>query len=225
MTLEKVADGLWCLSSHFVAWGCKGSLRMTAVATSSGLLLYSPVQLRPEDIDAIERIDRVGTIVAPNLYHHFFLRAAMAAFPAARVLVPDGLEQKIGRLSGAEIMTAERPIAGPAEIEHFVFSGHSLRETILFHKPSRTLITADLLYNYGSEHFPAEKLFFRAIGCYGAPKLAFYHRFAIADRKSVQSLIQVVRDWRVRRVIMCHGRILEDANAGDALIKAWKPLA
>jgi hypothetical protein len=64
---------------------------MSVVCGPEGLVLYSPVALEPEDRQALAAIAPVAAIVAPNLYHHRFLRAAAEAFPAARVIVPEGL--------------------------------------------------------------------------------------------------------------------------------------
>lgn len=223
--LEEIDDGVWCLQSHFVAWGCNGSLRMTIIKTSSGLLIYSPVRLGPRTIEEVHRLGHVATIVAPNLFHHIYLRYCIDAFPDARVLVPDGLERKIGAIPRAEVTTQATAIDAFGGIEHHVVTGHVLRETVLFHVATRTLITADLLYNYQREHYPAEKAFFRLIGCYGAPKVAFYHRFAISKKGSIGRLIDQVRSWAPRRIIMCHGRIIEAEDAGELFADAWQRLS
>ena len=51
-----------------------------------------------QDIAAIRALGPVAAIVAPNLYHHLHLRDAIAAFPDARVFVPEGLAEKIGAI-------------------------------------------------------------------------------------------------------------------------------
>lgn len=223
--LQQIDDGLWCLDSHFVVWGCKGSVRMTLIETRDGLVVYSPVTLAAAQIKEIERMGRVATIIAPNLYHHAFLRPCMAAFPKARVWVPDGLEAKIGKVPGSIVASNDRDLGASGELAHHVFHGHRLRETILFHRTTATLITADLLYNLQSENFPAEKLFFRLIGSYGIPSVAFYHRFAVEDKASVRELMRTVRGWPVRRIVMCHGRIVTADAASEIFSRAWARFA
>lgn len=223
--LTRITAGLWSLESTFVVWGCRGSARMVVVETASGLVLYSPVRLAPENIDELKSIGPVATIVAPNLFHHMFLRPCQAAFPAANVLVARGLEAKIGAIARSQEITAGTRIGPPSEIAHFVFDGHTLHETVLFHRPTSTLITADLLYNYGPRQYPAERMFFRAIGCYGAPKVAFYHRFAIRDRRSVRRLVDTVSTWGPRRIVMSHGDIVEDDDAAALFAAAWERFA
>ncbi|MGZ3298123.1 MAG: hypothetical protein ACXU8U_00850 [Asticcacaulis sp.] len=221
--ITRVADGLWCLESHFVTCGCKGSLRMTMIETARGLVLHSPVALSARHIEEIRAIGPVHAIVAPNLYHHFYLRDGIAAFPDARVLVPQGLAEKIGPIPGATVMRPGLDLALEG-VESYSFTGHWLNETVLFHRPSGTLITADMVYNYRSEHFVFERLFFRLIGCYGKPGVALYHWFATPDKHAVWQGIETIRAWPIRRIIMSHGRIFEADNAGDVFASAWRTL-
>lgn len=222
MALDPVADGVWCVNGYFDTLLFRGSTRMTVVRGAHGLILYSPVALEPEDRAALAAIGPVAAILAPNLYHHRFLRAAAEAFPAARVLVPEGLEAKIGPIPRAETTTRASPPALPGGIESFILDRHAIRETVLFHRASRTLITSDLLYNYQPEHNRGEKAFFRLMGCYGGPKVVFYHRFAIRDKTAVRELVAQVRDWAPRRIVMSHGRIVEDDDAAELFAAAWR---
>ena len=214
--ITQIAPGLSCLDSEFKVWGCTGSVRMSVIGVGNDLVIYSPVALYDAHIAQIAALGRVGTIIAPNLYHHMFLRDAAAAFPNARVLVPRGLETKIGPVSRAETMTADVALGLPADIEHHVFAGHAIRETCLFHRPTGTLITADLLYNYHAEQFPAERAFFSLIGIYGRPAVPFYHRFAIQDKSGVQhcstrcevgryaaSCRATAASWKVTMPVLC----------------------
>ena len=225
MTLVPIAEGLWCVNGHFRSLVFRASVRMSVVAGDEGLVLYSPVALDDTTVRQIEALAPVAAIVAPNLYHHLFLRAAAAAFPTARVFVPEGLEARIGPVARAETITRAHAPALPRGIEHFVFERHWVHETVLFHRASRTLVTSDLLYNYQREHNPGEKAFFRLIGCYGAPGVAFYHRFAIRDKAAVRELVAQVRDWAPQRIVMSHGRIVEGDDAAAIFARAWQRFA
>jgi len=225
MSLQPIADGLWCVNSHFGTSLFRGSVRMSVIAGEGGLVFYSPVELDEADLREIKALGPVAAIMAPNTYHYRFLHAATEAFPSARVFVPEGLEAKIGPVPRAETMARPHPPELPRGIEHFIFESHAIRETMLFHRASRTLVTSDLLYNYQPEHGAAEKAMFRLIGCYGAPKVAFYHRFALREKAGVHELVAQVREWAPRRIVMCHGRIVEDENAAEVFAEAWRPFA
>lgn len=225
MPLQPIDTGLWCLPGHFRSALFRGSTRMTVLQGDGGLLLHSPVALTAEDMSAIEALGPVAAILAPNTYHHLHLRAAAEAFPNARVFVPEGLEAKIGPVPRAETIGRAYPPALPGGIQPFIVERHAIRECLLFHRPTRTLVTADLLYNYQPENGAGEKLFFRLMGCYGAPKVVFYHRFAIRDKTAVQELIERVRNWQPRRIVMCHGRIVEGEDCAEIFARAWQPFA
>ena len=224
-TIKKIDEGVWCLESYFLSLGCRGSLRMTILKTQSGLLLYSPVALNAEHVASIRALGKVTDIVAPNLFHHMYLRPCVAAFPDANCWVPEGLLEKIGPVDGAQIITPDIIFGNDDNIKKFTLTGHRIQETMIFHEPSRTLLTADLLYNYQSEQYPAEKLFFWMIGNYGRPNVAFYHRFSIKDKSSIQCMIDTVTSWPINRIIMSHGRIIESADAGTIFADAWKSFA
>jgi len=126
---------------------------MTILKTQSGLLLYSPVALNAEHVASIRALGKVTDIVAPNLFHHMYLRPCVAAFPDANCWVPEGLLEKIGPVDGAQIITPDIIFGNDDNIKKFTLTGHRIQETMIFHEPSRTLLTADLLYNYQSEQY------------------------------------------------------------------------
>ena len=223
--IKKVDDGVWCLESYFLSLGCRGSLRMTILKTQSGLLLYSPVALDPELVASIRALGTVTDIVAPNKMHHMYLRPCVETFPEANCWVSEGLLEKIGSVDGAQIITPNVVFGNDNDIKKFTLTGHRIQETMIFHEPSRTLLTADLLYNYQSEQYTAEKIFFWMIGNYGRPNVAFYHRFSITDKSSIQSMIDTVTSWPINRIIMSHGRIVESADASTIFADAWKSFA
>ncbi|GAA4021245.1 hypothetical protein GCM10022280_22260 [Sphingomonas swuensis] len=195
---------------------------MTIIRTKSGLMLYSPVRLTEELAGELTTLGSVSAIIAPNLYHHMFLRDCAELFSDARIHVPLGLEDKIGKIHGAEVIAETTRFA--SDVEQFTVTGHGLRETILYHAPSATLITADLLYNYAGRQFPAENMWFKLVGCYGKPDVAFYHRFSIKNLASLISLLDWVTARDVKRVVMSHGDILYDPAAGSIFVQAWKRL-
>ena len=95
--LLQIDKGLWCLDSHFVTWGCKGTLRMTLIETQRGIVIYSPVALASSHLDLNHRIGFASIIIAPNLFHHFYLRPCIAELPMARVLVHKSSRKRSAR--------------------------------------------------------------------------------------------------------------------------------
>lgn len=223
--IKKIDEDVWCLESYFLSLGCRGSLRMTILKTQSGLLLYSPVALNAEHLASIRALGTVKDIVAPNLMHHMYLKPCIEAFPEANCWVPEGFLEKIGPVDGAQVITPDVVLGNDSGLKKITLMGHRIHETMIFHETSGTLITADLLYNYQSEQYPAEKLFFWMIGNYGRPNVAFYHRFSVKDKSSIRRMIDTVGSWPINRIIMSHGRIIESADAGAIFADAWKSFA
>ena len=223
MPLQPIAEGVWTLDGQFRTPLFTGSVRVTVLAGEGGLVLHSPVALAAEDIQAIVDLGPVAAILAPNTMHYQSLGAAAEAFPGARVYVPEGLEKKTAPPARAETISREHPPELPRGVEHFIFDRHAIHECVLFHRPSRTLVTADLLYNYQREHGAGEKMFFGLLGCYGAPKVTFYHRFALPDKSAVRELVEQVRAWAPSRIVMGHGRIIESEDAAEVFARAWQP--
>ena len=132
-TIKKIDEGVWCLESYFLSLGCRGSLRMTILKTQSGLLLYSPVAFDAEHVASIRALGKVTDIVAPNLFHHMYLRPCVAAFPDANCWVPEGLLEKIGSVDGAQTITPDVVFGNDSSIKKFTLTGH---RCLLYTSPS-----------------------------------------------------------------------------------------
>jgi len=138
---------------------------------------------------------------------------------------PEGLIEKIGSVDGAKIISPNTLFGNDSGIKTYTLTGHHIQETMIYHEPSRTLLTADLLYNYQAEQYPAEKLFFWMIGNYGRPNVAFYHKFSVKDKSSIQFMIDTITSWPINRIIMSHGSIIESADASTIFADAWQSFA
>ncbi|KAK2014073.1 hypothetical protein LZ32DRAFT_528997 [Colletotrichum eremochloae] len=140
--------------------------RATLVRLTSGALaIFSPVALT----DAVrakiaEKGGDLTYIVAPDIEHHIFLSEYKAAFPAAKLVGPDGLPQKRAKQAGDPKINPADEFAvvfksgadkratavGPdfdADFECEYVDAHPNKEIAFFYKPDRILIQADLLFN------------------------------------------------------------------------------
>lgn len=220
--LTKIDAGLWIKNSYFKAMGCKGSTRMSIIKTGAGLVIYSPVPLDTDDVAHLKILGPVSCVIAPSLMHHMSLMSFHRHFPEASVWIADGLARKIEGLPAHRTLKDIDAIAPAGDILQHTIQGHSLRETVLFHPESATLIIADFLYNYQAEQFRAEKFFFRVIGSYGHPCVPFYHRRAIRDKAKLRMSIETISAWPIKRIIMSHGRIVVGEDAATILLNAWQ---
>ncbi|GJC97103.1 hypothetical protein ColKHC_05929 [Colletotrichum higginsianum] len=103
MVIRDLTPNITTFSVPFSRFGAvKIGGRGTLVRLSSGALaVFSPVALT----DAVrakiaEKGGDLAYIVAPDIEHHIFLSEYKAAFPAARLIGPDGLPQKRAKQTG-----------------------------------------------------------------------------------------------------------------------------
>jgi hypothetical protein len=105
--------------------------------------------------------------------------------------------------------------------------GHGNREIVLCHKPSRTLIEADLLFNlpcveqYSRSEESAtagllNRVFMPLLQARASPPMG-HRRFAWyvlskADRGSFTESVKRIYNWDFDRVIPCHGDVKEEGG-------------
>ncbi|PWY66754.1 hypothetical protein BO70DRAFT_366446 [Aspergillus heteromorphus CBS 117.55] len=203
---------------------------------SGSLVIVSPVALTPRVHDIITKHGgKVDYIVAPDLEHHIFLSAWKSAFPGASIIAPEGLYEKRQKSPEYQsdpfeyVYTKENKhslrIAGDfhSEFEVEYVDGHSNREIVLWHKPTRTVIEADLVFNLpATEQYSQSgesptagllnRLFMPLIT---ATPSTWHERFAwhvlsSQDRDSFTESLGRIKEWDFSRIIPCHGDVIED---------------
>ncbi|KAH3006994.1 hypothetical protein KXV73_008790 [Aspergillus fumigatus] len=249
MVISKVTPEITTFSVPFSRFGLfKIGGRGTLVKLRTGsLAVISPVALTPEvqQIIASEG-GKVQYIIAPDIEHHLHITTWKRAFPDAQILAPEGLYEKrktsrsypddpafdhIFTKDGKHSLSISDEFHADFEVEYM--DGHGNREIILCHKPSRTLIEADLLFNLPckeqyaqSEESPTAGLLNRAfislLQATASPPTA-HRRFAWyvlskQDRASFAESVRRIYNWDFDRVIPCHGDVIE--NRGKEVFRS-----
>ena len=91
----------------------------------------------------------------------------------------------------------------------------------MFHRPSRTLIVADLFFNFGPEA-PAwtRFLMWLAVGKKHDPGMARSMRLTAKDKPALKRSLDAMMSWDFDRIIVGHGEIIESGGkqrAAEAL--------
>lgn len=121
MPLRELARDLWILEHPMRVMGMNFGTRTTVFRLSSGeLALHSPGAMAPAQTEAIDNLGPVTVLIAPNMMHYLSLKAAHERWPAARVLIPQGLAEKRPEFLDAEVMApqGELDLAHGDPIEH-----------------------------------------------------------------------------------------------------------
>jgi glyoxylase-like metal-dependent hydrolase (beta-lactamase superfamily II) len=164
------------------------------------LLIYAPIAFDAASAAAIDAAGAVSRIVAPNLLHHRFVADALARWPQAAFHAPARLAAKRPDLP------APRPLEGDDVLDLAHLAGApAVDETVLFHRPSRTLLCGDLLFNLGTPANLSSRLLFTLMGVTGGLKQSRAWRFFRRDRAALRAALDRVLAWPVAQVAPCHG--------------------
>jgi hypothetical protein len=85
-----------------------------------------------------------------------------------------------------------------------------VREHVMFHRPSGTLIVADLLFNFGRGGSLWTRLFARYVmWLRNFIGMSPFFRLMIRDREAFRRSMAIMMAWDFDRVIVAHGGIIE----------------
>jgi hypothetical protein len=194
-------------------------LQMTMVRLADGsLFLHSPIALDRDLEQALAALGPVALIVAPNVWHHLFLKDYFTTYLHAKIFAAPGLPEKRPDLPFHGTLSDE-PVA-PDEIEQIVMQGYVGNEVAFLHVPSRTLLLGDLACNVRAESPVWERNWFQRYEAYGEFALLNYHREFITEPTAARRSLRRILEWDFDRVVVGHGRILESGGK-QAFERIW----
>lgn len=203
-------DDLWVADAPFRFLGTHLGTRMTVVRLSTGeLWLHSPVPLDEQLKVELDAIGRVRHIVAPNLYHHLYVGHAAAAYPEATVYGVPGLADKRQDLTLHETLGEGVPAAWQGDLEQMAVDGTLLGETVFFHPATRTLISSDLVQNFGSSDHWWTRLYLGLQNIDNRFAHSLIVKLCYRDKPTARASIDALFTWDFDRVILAHGAVLE----------------
>lgn len=216
------ADGLWLDRTPVRFLGLRLTTTMAVLRLGDGsLLLHSPVALTRERRAAVEALGPIAHLYAPNLFHHLWIGQWAAAFPAARVHAPEGLARKQPELRVNRVHGTSPEPAFTGVLEELPIDGFRPRETVLFHRPTCTVLVADLVHNVGRPDHAWTATYTRAMGFHDRIALSRALRWtAFDDRKAARRSVDRVLERASDRLVMGHGEPLATGGR-DALAAAY----
>lgn len=220
--LEPIADGLWCAASHQSFFGFHVGTRMTVVRLAGGgLLLHSPVPVTAALRTAIDALGPVRHIVCPNLFHHLYAGAAVAAWPQALLHGPAKLQRKRRDLSFGAVLSEVPHPDWQDDLQALTIEGSLLGETVFYHPASKTLITSDLVENFPHTDHAPTRWYLRVGGILDHVGWHRLMRVVYRDRKAARASLERILQLPFERVVLAHGELLtqrarEQVRAGLA---------
>ncbi|KAI1825871.1 hypothetical protein F4861DRAFT_500158 [Xylaria intraflava] len=210
--------------------------------TSGAIAVFSPVALTDEVKAKVAELGgEVGYLIAGDIEHHIFLTQWKTEYPAAKLIGPKGLPEKrkamndplIGKEdfdfiydeTNAHSAAISDEFAADFEVE-FV-ADHQSKEIVLFYKPEKVLIEADLMFNLPpTEQYSKvpdsekkgggllKKIFYALNSTAGPAKghkrlLWYAISNGTKNRAGFNESIKRIHSWDWNTLIPCHGDSIE----------------
>jgi len=243
MVIRDVTPNVTTMSVPFAR---VGTLRIggrgTLVKMTSGkIAVFSPVALTPEvKAKVVQMGNQVAYIIAPDMEHHIFISEWAAEYPEAKVLGPDGLPEKrakqkdpkITNVDFSTVFTAKGKLdqkVDPDFDADFIvefMDAHPNKEVVLFFRPDRVLLEADLLFNLpANEQYSRvpedqkkaysylNRLFValnRTTGDLKTVRRFMWYAISSGNRKGFNESIARISAWDFVTIIPCHGEVIEE---------------
>ena len=214
MNSEEIADGVTIQRHPLSMAGCKLGRVVTSLRLADGrTLVHSTASFSPEDVSSLKSCGEPSWLVEPTKIHDTCSAAGRAAFPEIPYLVPPTFD-KATKLGSTLIGEAGSPWG--EEIEVIELAGiPKLREHVFFHKPSRTLVVADLIFNLPESAGAWTRGLLRLVsGMKSYPATSRLFWFYTKDREALSDSLERMLEWDFERVVVGHGDpITVDAKA------------
>lgn len=213
--------------------------------------MFSPVALTPEmKAKVTEMGGNVGYLIAGDIEHHIFMSEWASAYPNAKLIGPTGLQEKRAKMQDDDKIGNE-PFAFvydasnkrdnnitpefAADFEVEFVDAHPNKEIVLFYKPDKILIEADLLFNlpateqysrvpdaaktsHGILNRIFESLNSTSGDAKGVKRFLWYGvSNGNKDRPGFNQSVQRIDTWDFDTIIPCHGETI--VGNGKALFR------
>jgi len=201
--LRALAPGIHVAEAGQRFMGLELGARMTVLELAGGLLVHSPIALDPA---ALESLGQPRWVLAPNLLHHLYvgpwIDAGLEAWAAP------GLPAKRSDLEFDGVIEPGTSAFGD-ELELLPLRCFpASNEVVVLHRPSRTLVVCDLVFNISSAAPWSTRALMRVLGGYPGCRTTIVERLGMR-RDLARRELEHIAGWDFDRLIMAHGEIIE----------------
>jgi hypothetical protein len=218
-----VADKIWTLERPVWFSGIRQRARTTVVRLDDGnLLLHSSAPPTDVFVEQLQALGAVRWLVVPNRFHHLGTPATAARFPEAKVVGPESALKRNKELKlQLGIQDAEFATLVP-EFEALPLLGVPfLDETVLYHRPTQTLLGADIALCASPHDHWTCRFAARMTGFYQRVRVPPDVRWSKPDKLAAARSLQAMLDRPAKRLIVGHADIIEE-GCRDQLAQAWR---
>jgi hypothetical protein len=218
-----VEDKIWTLERAVWFSGVRQRVYTTVVRLDDGsLLIHSPAPVSDAVAAELAALGPVRWLVVPNCFHHLGTPAARARFPEARVVGPaSALGRNKALKLDVDIRDAQFGEQVP-EFESLPLEGVPfLDETVLYHRPTQTLLGTDIVVCAGAKDHFSVRWAARVFGFYERVRVAPDVKGKLPDKTAAARSIRAMLERPAQRLIVGHADVIED-GCRDRLAQAWR---
>jgi hypothetical protein len=218
-----VADRIWSLERPVWFSGARLRARTTVVRLDDGsLLLHTPAPPTDALAEELRALGPVRWLVVPNCWHHLGAPAAAARFRDARLVGPaSALRRNPALRLDLHFDDGEFGNLVP-ELEALPLAGVPFwDETVFYHRPTQTLLGADIVCSAGENDHFTWRFGARITGCYERVRVPPDARKKLEDKSAAARSLRTMLERPAERLIIGHGDIIE-AGCREHLANAWR---
>lgn len=213
--LTELDDGVFAADDVFRLPGLHLPVRMGVVRLSGGgLWVHSPIRRTDALATRVAALGPVRFLVSPSHLHHLFLGEWSSALPDAKVWAAEDLQRKRGdlRVDGTH-GRGDEPWRD--EIDSIAIAGApKFRETVFFHRATRTLFVTDLVFNLRDVGGWFAPIALRMMGVHRRLAQSRAWRFAVKDKGAFAESGRRILELGARRLVVAHGEVIDDLPPG-----------
>jgi hypothetical protein len=218
-----VEEQIWTFDRPVWFSGVRQRARTTVIRLNDGgLLVHSAAPRTPALEEELRALGPVRFLVVPNAWHHLGAPALAASFPEAKVVGPRSALTRNKDLKLDLDIADPEFLADIPELEAIALEGVPFwDETVLYHRPTRTLLAADIIVCASPADHWTLRWASRLFGFYETARVPPDAKNKIADKASAARSIRAMLERPAERLIVGHADILEGPWQ-DALGHAWR---
>jgi len=218
--LQPLAENVWVARQPWSLLGMCLDKTTTVVRLAHGrLVVHSAGPEMATLAQACAEVGEVGWLVEASKLHDTFAAEAAAVFPEVPYLVPKGFPLKLAQ---GRALSPPPPEWGEEWAVRRLGGVARMQEHVMLHRPSRTLIVADLVFNLPEANGWSRFMLRWLSGLREYPGTSRLWRSQVRDRGALRRSLDEMLAWDFERVVVGHGEtITHDAKARLTRALAW----
>jgi hypothetical protein len=215
--MRQLDESLWIKCYPLSVLGTDHGRTVTIIRLPSGaLIVHSMAPFMTSEVAEIRSLGEPAWLVEAMLLHDTYARQGHETFPNLPFLGPEGFGEVV-HFPTLPLSPAPVEWAGQVDVIELL-GAPRLKEHVVVHRPSRTLIVADLVFNFAANERGWNRFFHRHIaGFRRYPGMSRLFRACISDRTAFRTSLARVLEADFDRIVVGHGDVIE--TNGKALLQ------